>query len=202
MTTLSMPTTPTGFRVNRFALISNTIMFTSPLNGTTQTLEFPGAKWGGLFTLPPMKRAVAAPWLSFFTQLRGAAGRFYGFDPNAKTPRGVASGSPLVNGSSQTGVSLTTDAWPVSTTGLLLPGDYFQVGSELKMVTASVDSNGSGEATITFEPPLRASPSDNATIIYTNPTCVMRLVDDSQTGWDVDQLGLYGLSFTGVEAFV
>lgn len=202
MTTLSMPTTPSGFRAHRFALMSNTKVFVSPLSGATQTLEFPGAKWMGNFALPPMKRATAAAWHSFFVQLRGAAGRFYGFDPTAKTPRGVASGSPLVDGASQTGNTLTTDAWPLSTTGLLLPGDYFQVGSELKMVTASVDSDGAGVATITFEPPLRNSPTDNAAIVYTNPTCVMRLADDGQASWEVNNLALYGISFVGVEAFV
>lgn len=201
MATLSFPSSPTGFRSHRFSLMSNTITFTSPLSGTVQTLEFPGAKWGGVYTLPPMKRATAASWQSFFAQLRGAAGRFYGFDPGAKTPRGVASGAPLVNGASQTGTTLTTDAWPINTTGLLLPGDYFQVGSELKMITTSVNSNGVGEATLTFEPPLRNSPSDNAAIIYTNPTCIMRLVDDGQASWDVNNLALYGISFAGVESF-
>lgn len=202
MATLSMPSSPTGFRAHRFGLMSNTVMFTSPLSGSTQTLEFPGSKWVGVFTLPPMKRAVASAWLSFFTQLRGAAGRFYGYDPTAKTPRGVASGSPLVNGASQTGTTLITDAWPINTANLLLPGDYFQVGSELKMVTSALSSNGTGSATITFEPPLRDAPSDNASIIYTNPVCVMRLSDDSQSGWDVNSLALYGISFSGVEAFV
>lgn len=203
MTTLIMPTNPTGFQSHRFGLRSNTIEFSSPLNGTTQTLEFPGSKWGGAFSLPPMKRAVAAPWLSFYAQLRGGAGRFYGFDPGGRSPRGVASGSPLVNGVGQyPGNTLITDAWPISSTGLLLPGDYFQVGVELKMVTASVDSNGSGAATITFEPPLRASVLDNDPIIYTNPVCIMRLANDDQTSWDINQLNLYGLSFVGIEAFV
>ena len=202
MATLSIPSTPSGFASSRFGLISNTLVFVSPLNGTTQTLEFPGAKWGGVFTLPAQKRATAAAWTSFFAQLRGAAGRFYGYDPTATTPRGVASGSPLVAGASQTGNTLTTDAWPLSTTGLLLAGDYFQVGDELKMITSTVSSNGAGEATLTFEPPLRSSPVDNAAIVYTNPKCIMRLVDDNQTGWDVNNLALYGLSFAGVEAFV
>lgn len=203
MATLTMPTSPTGFQSHRFGLRSNTLTFSSPLNGTTQTLEFPGSKWGGAFALPPMKRTTAAAWLSFYAQLRGGSGRFYGFDPGGRTPRGSASGSPLVNGAGQyPGNTLITDAWPISITGLLLPGDYFQVGDELKMVTASVNSNGSGQATITFEPPLRAAPVDNAAIIYTNPTCIMRLANDDQTAWDINQLNLYGLSFVGIEAFV
>lgn len=203
MTTLTMPSSPTGFQSHRFGLRSNTLSFMSPLNGTVQTLEFPGSKWGGAYSLPPMKRVVAAAWLGFFVQLRGGAGRFYGFDPGAKTPQGVASGAPLVDGAGQyPGNTLVTDSWPISTTGLLLPGDYFQVGDELKMVTASVGSNGSGQATITFEPPLRAAPVDNAAIIYTNPKCVMRLANDDQTAWDINTLNLYGITFVGIEAFV
>jgi hypothetical protein len=203
MTTLTMPSSPSGFRSHRFGLRSNTLAFMSPLNGTTQTLEFPGSKWGGSFTLPPMKRATAAAWLSFYAKLRGVSGRFYGFDPGARSPRGSASGSPLVDGAGQyPGNTLNTDAWPISISGLLLAGDYFQIGDELKMVTSDLNSNGSGQATITFEPPLRAAPADNAPIVYTNPTCVMRLANDDQTAWDIDSLNLYGLSFVGIEAFV
>lgn len=89
MTVLTMPSSP-GFRSSEFGLASNTTEFRSPLSGSVQTVERPGARWTAKYTLPPMKREQAAAWQGFLTQLRGMAGRFYGFDPDAKTPRGVA----------------------------------------------------------------------------------------------------------------
>lgn len=102
MTTLGLPSTP-GFAASRFGLVSNTQVFENPLTGQAQTLERPGARWQASYTLPPMKRAEAAQWQSFLAQLRGGAGRFYGFDPDAKTPRGtglvgIASRNEIRNG--------------------------------------------------------------------------------------------------------
>lgn len=199
MTTLSMPGAPKPAKT-RFALVSNTMTFASPLNGTVQTVEFPGSRWQLMITLPPMKRDTAAEWQAFFLKLRGLAGRFYAGDPNAARPRGTAAGTPLVKGASQTGTTLLSDGWTPSQSGLLLPGDYFQVGSELKMITATAASDGAGEATLTFEPPLRASPSDNAPIVTSNPVCVMRLTDGA-TGWDIEPASIYGFSFAAEEAF-
>ena len=201
MTILTMPSYREFSQV-RFSLLSNGLSFPSPLDGSVQTVEFPGARWMFSATLPPMRRDVAAAWQAFFTQLRGQSGRFYAGDSNATTPRGTALGSPLVNGGSQIGNSLITDAWTPSQSTALLPGDYFQVGNELKMVLSTVVSDGSGNATITFEPPLRAPPSDNAPIITSSPVCIMRLTDNDQSGWDIGGAGIYGMVFSAVEAFV
>lgn len=94
MAILTMPTIP-AFSASSFGLASNTQAFENPLTGQTQTLERPGARWQAQYTLPPMKRAQAVAWQNFLLQLRGGAGRFYGYDPDAKTPRGSALASSL-----------------------------------------------------------------------------------------------------------
>jgi len=208
MATLTMPSSP-NFRAVQFGLRTNTQVFTSPLNGVTQTLELPGALWFATYTLPIMTPNVAAEWQAFLVNLMGASGRFFGFDPLRKTPRGAYSSSldtPLVAGASQTGTSLTTDGWRLSGTGLLLPGDYFEVTAggkkELHMITSQVDSDASGVATLNFKPPLRQSPADNTAIVLTNPQVEMRLVDDSQTLWDaIAGDFVRGFSFSAIEAF-
>ena len=199
MATLTMPTTP-AFRDSSFGLLANTQIFRSPLDNTVQTLELTGARWRVGYDLPRMNRAQAAAWTGFLSELLGPSGRFFGFDPDARTPRGTGNGTPLVQGGSQTGKSLTTDAWATNETVLLI-GDYFTVNLELKMVTADVTSNGSGVATINFTPSLRASPANNAPLTITNPTTTMMLVDDEQAFWDTDMVALYGVSFSGIEAF-
>ncbi len=200
MPTLTMPSKP-GFRASRFGLIANTQTFRSPLDGTVQTLELTGARWRASYGLPPMNRAQAAAWTAFLTGLMGSAGRFFGFDPDARTPLGSGLGTPQVRGPGQTGKSLIVDGWTELETGLLLPGDYVEVGGELKMVTTQVDSDSGGEAAVAFTPPLRASPVDNAALTLTNPRVTMMLSDDEQAVWDADRASVYGISFDGVEVF-
>ena len=53
MAIISLPTAP-DFRTSRFALVTNTQRFISPLNGAVQTRELPGARWSLSVTLPPM----------------------------------------------------------------------------------------------------------------------------------------------------
>ncbi len=204
MPTLTMPTSP-AFRASRFGLRAHSQTFTSPLNRAVQTLELPGALWFATYTLPPMTRAQAAAWQAFLVDLMGSAGRFFAFDPDGKTPRGAydsGQDTPLVVGASETGASLATDGWRLSGTALLLPGDYFEVNGELKMVTAQVDSDGGGAATIAFKPPLRASPADDAPLTLTNPTGTFMLSGDDQAAWDGDVNAIVqGLSFSAVEVF-
>lgn len=199
MPTISMPTYA-GFSSWRFGLISNSKAFTSPTNLATQTLEFAGSVWAANYTLPPMKRATAAAWQAFFVKLRGVSGRFYAYDPGGRTARGVATGSPTTSGGSIGATTLATTGWTANQTGILLTGDYFTVSGELHMVVADANSNGSGAATLTFEPPLRTAVSGALTV--SEPTCTMRFASPDQAAWDVNHLKLYGLTFSGVEAFV
>lgn len=196
--TETMPSSP-GFTTSRFGLRANTIVHESPLTKSVQTIELTGARWFGTYTLPAMLRANAAAWVAFLVGLQGRAGRFYAFDPDAKTPRGTWAGTPLVNGASQTGSSLICDGFTAGAT--VKAGDYFQVGTELKMVTADGTADGSGNLTISFKPSLRASPADNAALTSTNPVCIAMLIDDEQAAWDADNISLFGLTFSWVEVF-
>lgn len=208
MATLTMPATP-DFNSARFGLRTNTQVFSSPLVETAQTLELPGALWFVTYVLPLMTFDTAAPWQAFLAELMGASGKFFGFDPARTTPRGIydsGSDTPLVDAASQTGKSLTTDGWRISGTGLLLPGDYFEVTAdsvkELHMITADVDSDGGGLATLNFVPPLRASPANNAPIILTDPVVEMRLVGEEQAEWgEVTGDFIQDLTFSAIEVF-
>lgn len=198
MATLTMPST-SGLVSSRFGLLSNTQTFESPLTRTVQTLELVGARWRGDYVLAPMLRAAASEWQSFLVSLQGRAGRFYGFDPDAKTPRGTWAGTALVNGASQTGLSLILDGFTPSAT--VKVGDYFTVNGELKMISADGTADGSGNLTVSFNPSLRAAPANDAAITSTNPTCTMMLIDDDQAMWDADNISVFGLRFSGIEVF-
>jgi len=204
---LTMPSTP-GFKRSRFGLRTNTQQgLTSPLTRSTQVLLLPGAQWVASYTLPPMRRATAAPWLAFLAQLDGMAETFWGFDPDAIAPQGTGAGAPKVNGGGQTGAALVTDGW-TALSAILKAGDYvaFDVagGRSLHMVTADVSASAGGAATLAIKPNLRASPADNADIYVTVAAGLgvpMGLVDDGQMSWDADELGLFSITFNAQERF-
>jgi len=79
----------------------------------------------------------------------------------------------LVDGAAQTGSALAVKSLPASTLGLLLTADLFEVitslGSELKYLTAPLNSDASGKGYLQFEPPLRGVPADGAPIIVHQP---------------------------------
>jgi hypothetical protein len=70
----------------------------------------------------------------------------------------------------------------ISTNGILKAGDYFRFTGQTKVYMAVDDLNadGSGEGTLTFEPPLRTTVADNAIIIYDNVDFTVGLNGDIQ----------------------
>jgi hypothetical protein len=67
------------------------------------------------------------------------------------------------------GSSLPIDALPASTVGLLRAGDRIEVAGEFKILTADLNSDGSGGGTLMFEPSLRKVIADNAPVHIGEP---------------------------------
>lgn len=198
---LAMPGAP-GFRGARFGLRASTAVFASPLSGAEQVVEREGARWVAEYALPPMTRAQAAAWVAFLTSLRGRRGTFRGFDPDARAPRGVATGTPRVMGAAQAGNQLATDGWTASTAGILKAGDYVSLAApaqRLYQVVEDAASDSLGRATLSLEPRLRESPDDDALLATANPWAPFRLLDD-EAAWETDALGAFGITFSAAEA--
>lgn len=185
-------------------LRSRTQVFTSPLVGTTQTLELPGSRWAAEIAFPILKADEKRALSAFLVQLRGRAGRFYLSDLSNRGPAGSVLGTPVVDLSvSNTSVLIGSSGWTANSSGVLLAGDMigFSTG-ELKMVVADVDSDSSGQAIIQVEPPCRTQPGDATPIVTSSPTCVMRLSDDDQASWKASPPLLYEFSISCEEAIV
>lgn len=189
-----------GIRRNRWGLEFNEDVFESPITKTKHVNNRPGARWEGVYTLPPMTTAQAREWTAWFASLQGSTKTFFGFDPDGRDPVGIAdtgSDTPLVSGGGQTGSTLLTKGWRNTGTGLLVPGDYFQIATgssaELKLVIETFSSDGSGNGTINFEPPLHTPPSADVTIIFNDPVGVFRNSDS--VPWDSNETGLHGFSW-------
>ncbi len=170
----------------------------SPFSMKSQTLSYGGEAWRAEISLDPMPRTEVGDWLAFLTALRGKHGTFLLGNELTKTPQGTGAGSPLVNGASQTGYSLVTDGWTPSS-NVLKPGDFIQIDNSLYMNLVNVTASGGGAATLDIWPSLRGH-ADNATIITSNPKCLMRLADNVQTIIDTPQTSLFSISFGCEEA--
>ena len=196
---LTMPTTP-NFVKSDWGIQRAVAKSESPFTFGAQVHEFTGAKWYSTVTLPPMNRSQASEWQSFFMQLHGTKGTFLMGDPDASAVQGTVSNTIAVSADHAVGAyDVTVDGTDTSESQLFKNGDYVQFNSgatsKLHMIIADVASNGSGEATLTIEPPLSATLANNATVTYASPKCVMRMTNNELT-WSANQISLYGVSFS------
>lgn len=198
---ISLPAAPTARQIT-FKPKSAVSAASSPFTFQPQTYVWSGQLWTANVELPPMKRAAAEAWIAALISLNSIEGSFLLGDTANKTLRGVGTGTPLVNGASQSGYDLATDGWTPSQTGIVKAGDWLQLGAgataRLYKVMADANSaGGTGAATITLWPKLRSSPADNAVITVNSPMGKFMLTDMPE--WSIDSAKIYGLSFDAVE---
>ena len=130
-----------------------------------------------------MTRTQFAPILAFIMKQRSQLESFTYTPATMASTNGVATGSILVNGAVSAGAtSCSIDGMANSTTGVFKAGDFFRFTGQTKvyMIVSDVSSNGSGQGTLTFEPPLRTAVSDNTALIYNNVDFTVGLTNDIQ----------------------
>ena len=193
MTTYSFPAvTPTSSTVE---LLSNTATFQSPITGTVQSVDRGGERWRITLQYMNLKNADRAVMQAFLARLNGQQHRFT-LHNHDEPQRGVLSGTPLVAGASQTGVTLNIDG--VGTVSdWIMAGDWFSVNGELKMAVLDANSSG-GAATLTFVPRLREAPADNAAVTVSSGTGTF-ILDGNSVSWSNRPGGFSDLSFSAIE---
>lgn len=183
-------------------LVPNTEVFTSPTSQATQRIERGGAIWVAEFKTRSLKPDEVAIFEALFAQLKGSLKDIYVYDPRYGGVKfGVGTGTPLVNGANQTGNSLVIDGATFSVANWLLAGTHFEVNGEYKILTENATTNGSGQTTLYFEPPLRESPPDNTPITLTAPKCRMILASNEEARKEPEFLGYASFSFKLREVF-
>lgn len=179
---------------SEWQLVANTAAFTSPLTGATRTLARGGDRWACTLTCNNLNADKRAVLQAFLARLRGQAHRVLLTD-HAFRRRGTQTADVLVKGANQTGVSLIVDGATVGAT--LKAGDLVSIGYALHMVVTDATANGSGEMTLAITPPLRAAPSDNATVSVASPLSRF-LLSSNTVAWSNEPGGKSGTisSFT------
>ena len=176
----------------------------SPFTGQEQVYVHQGQWWEMDVKVLPADRATMEYVIAFLIKLNGKEGTFLFGPPGGATPRGGALGSPAVASSSQSGNTFYTRGWTASQAAVLKAGDWVQTGSgstaHLYKNLDDAGSNGSGEATLTIWPKIRATaPTIGAAIVVSSPSGIWRLASNEMT-WDINDAVIYGLSFTCIEA--
>ncbi len=100
---------------------------TSPLTGGFQDIVRPGATWMTQLTWSTLSYDDSQGIAAWAAQM--SRGNVRTMLPNfAYKARGSLSGTPKVNGGSQTGFALATKGWTASASNVLRTGDLFQIG--------------------------------------------------------------------------
>lgn len=105
----------------------------------------------------------------------------------------------LPTGTVQSGPGYYLKGLPPSTNGLLLYGDWVQIGNQLCMVTAALNSDAAGLGYLQLAYPPRTAPADNAPVIIHQPMGRF-ILTGNEGGWD-DSPGVFSsFDFDMVEA--
>lgn len=171
------------------------------LTGQVQTYDWMNSWWEAQVSFTPMTRLSHDYWTAFLADCRGTSNAFMIGDPKARSPKGSPSGVPVVAGAGQTGYSLVTRGWTPGKSRLLLVGDFIQIGYRLYKVRDQVNSDASGDATLSIWPNLRDLPADGTVIQCSNCKGLFRLKNASgnKSSTNVGNYGLAGFAIR--EAF-
>ena len=196
----SFPLTPSPSAIKIQSLAPTRVSVAHSLRRSTRTTGaqrwIVTADWEGL------TRTQFAPIQAFVIAQRGQWDSFSMVLPGHKQPQGAASGTPLVNGATQTGRTLATRGWSANVAGILKAGDFIGITGQTKvyMVTSDANSDASGNATLVIEPALMATPADGAALIVRNVPFTLALASDTiEIG--VQPPVLYSFSLALIEAF-
>lgn len=179
---LSFPTTfgASDFNID---LVRAVAVSESPFSFSQQVQEHSGEAWEIRFTLTLLNRDQAEVYNAFLLKLAGRVGTFTMAVPGNETAQGVATGTPLVDGASQTGRDLNIKGFTPSTTNILKAGDFVQLGTgantRLYKVLDDVTSDAGGLAALLLAPKIITAPADNDTLVVSNAKGLFRLKSNS-----------------------
>lgn len=173
-------TLPTSPEFNSIGFTSEQKTITSTTDsGKMFSTQIDGQRFSFTASYPTMTRATFSPVLAFIMKQRSQQNTFQVSLPDLKNAKGTISGTVLVNGIHTAGdTTIDIDGM----TGSLLAGDFIKFANHTKvyMVVADVTADGSNEATVTIEPPLRSNLADDEAVTYDGVEFTVRLSNDIQ----------------------
>jgi hypothetical protein len=168
-----------------------------PLGGSTTQIERVGSRFALEVKMPLMKPEVGRPWVAALIEGMADGAVSIEWPQPDFTPSGNAMAAIKTAISGGTTIALKGLA---ASTQALTRGQFISIThagrSFLHMVAgANYTANGSGEATILIEPPLRTAVSEDDVVQIAAPIIEGYLVGDERE-WNLPVARFYGLAFT------
>ena len=186
----AFPISTANFETMGIKSLQDTIISKS-LSGKKLSRQIDNQRFGFTASIIVGKRSdIYGELMAFIIKQRSQKENFTIIPPEVEDARGNVSGTVLVNGTHAIGdTTIDIDAM----TGTLKAGDFVKFASHSKvyMVVADATADGSNEATITIEPPLRTALVDDSVVTYDNVPFTVHLTNDIQ------EFGVVGADGTG-----
>ena len=177
----TFPTSPKASSV-AISTKQNTIVSTTT-SGRRQARQIDGQRFALTVKFPIMSRTEFAPIAAFLMKQRSQLESFTYSPPTISTTSGSASTVISTTGSHAAGVtSINLTGMTASQSAIFKAGDFIRFTGQNKvyMVISDVSSNGSGNGTMTIEPPLRSTVTTGTVLIYSNVDFTVGLTNDIQ----------------------
>ena len=175
----AFPISTANFETMGIKSLQDTIISKS-LSGKKLSRQIDNQRFGFTASIIVGKRSdIYGELMAFIMKQRSQKENFTIIPPEVEDARGNVSGTVLVNGTHAIGdTTIDIDGM----TGTLKAGDFVKFASHSKvyMVVADATADGSNEATITIEPPLRTALVDNSVVTYDNIPFTVHLTNDIQ----------------------
>lgn len=146
----------------------------SPWSFRRETQVWPGQRWELELQFTLLDRDESAALESFLLGLR-TGGTWRQGDPYRSLPRGKGLGLPTVLSASAGSETLATQNWTPNVVDQVKAGDLLELDGSLYHIREAADSDGSGQATLTVAPHLRADYAAGTTVVLDNPRGTWRL---------------------------
>jgi len=189
---------PTTKKPRVFNFTSNRPNNTSyTLSGKRSVKQFAAQYFSFSVQMPPMKQSDFQQFYAFLVKQKGSFEDFTFEYPLDNLGADKAETDILANGVQAIGDStIAMDGFSVSTDDVLKGGDLIKFSGHNKvyMVTGDANSNASGQATVSIEPPLQAALADNEAVTVNKPSLTVALVQDDVL-YSTDAAGFFTLSF-------
>jgi len=167
-------------------------------SGKVFATQIDGQRFKFSASYPPMRRTNFSPVYAFIMQQRSRKETFQITLPDLSNAKGDVSGIISTNASASAGAT-SVDIQNI--TGTIKAGDFIKFNGHTKvyMVVSDATADGSNEATLTIEPPLRSSVASDETILYDNVPFTVRLANDVQE-FSTSQNDIYKFEVDFIEA--
>jgi len=150
-----------------------TVQHQSQITSQVQAVELGTELWRMSVTMPPRMRADSGAMEAFFNQLVGGVQTVTAWHFSRPTPKGTMRGAPTVAANA----AQFARSIQITTTGTLLAGDMFAIGSQLFQVAADA-SPVAGVLTVTTVNRVKAAITSGAVVVWYRPSASFIVTED------------------------